>query len=169
MRDGKRYLGALLCLSVVCGSSVAGTTTAADVDPQTAAVPTPSAPDLSGRRHVGGASVYSEKLAGKEMADGSQLDPAGSAAASRTLPLGTRAKVTNLKTGQSAVVTIKDRGPYVRHRIVDLSPATASKIGISPEQGVATVAVAPIVVPLPGGKTKAGIAAGDTPSGDEHH
>jgi len=80
-------------------------------------------------------------------------------AASKTLPLGTIAKVTNLDNGKSAVVTIEDRGPYVDGRIVDLSPATADKIGISKGQGVAKVAVAPIAVPLPDGSTKLGVAA----------
>jgi len=51
--------------------------------------------------------------------------------------LGTTAKVTNLETGKSAVVTIQDRGPYVDGRIVDLSPATAQKIGITRRAGIA--------------------------------
>ena len=72
------------------------------------------------------------------------MDPHGDNAASRTLPLGTRARVTNLQTGQSALVTIRDRGPYVRGRIVDLSPATARLVGITPGEGLAKVEVAPI-------------------------
>lgn len=81
------------------------------------------------------------------MADGTRMDPRGDNAASRTLPLGTRARVTNLQTGQSAVVTIRDRGPYVRGRIVDLSPATARLVGITPKDGLAQVEVAPIELP----------------------
>jgi rare lipoprotein A len=57
------------------------------------------------------------------------------------------------------VVTIEDRGPYVRGRIVDLSPATADKIGLTPKVGVTTVAVAPIEVPLPDGSVKPGAGA----------
>lgn len=87
------------------------------------------------------------------------MKPQGNNAASKTLPLGTTAKVTNLETGQSAVVTIQDRGPYVKGRIVDLSPATAQKIGIEREDGVATVEVAPIAVPLPDGSVKPGVAS----------
>lgn len=87
------------------------------------------------------------------------MKPQGNNAASKTLPLGTTAKVTNVETGQSAVVTIQDRGPYVKGRIVDLSPATAQKIGIEREDGVATVEVAPIAVPLPDGSVKPGIAS----------
>ena len=100
------------------------------------------------------------------MADGVPMDPQGDNAASRTLPLGTTAKVTNVETGKTAIVTIEDRGPYVDGRLVDLSPATAKKIGITPHQGVAKVVVAPIAVPLPDGNVKVGAAAhepGDKP------
>ena len=61
----------------------------------------------------------------------------GNNAASRTLPLGTTAKITNLETGRSAVIVIRDRGPYVTGRAVDLSPATAQRIGLTRRQGLA--------------------------------
>jgi rare lipoprotein A len=75
------------------------------------------------------------------------MDPNDDNAASKTLPLGTQARVTNLETGRSATVTIEDRGPYAKGRIVDLSPATARKIGISPKEGVSKVEVAPTALP----------------------
>jgi rare lipoprotein A len=103
-------------------------------------------PDLSGRQRIGHASVYAGKLAGKKMADGTKMNPHSDNAASKTLPLGTTAKVTNLQTGQSAKVTIRDGGPYVPGRILDVSPSTARKIGITKHQGVAKVQVAPIAV-----------------------
>jgi rare lipoprotein A len=109
-------------------------------------------PDLSGRTRFGDASFYAKKFAGREMADGNKMDPHGDNAASKTLPLGTRAKVTNIDSGQSAVVTIQDRGPYVKGRIVDLSPTTAHKIGITPDSGLAKVAVTPISIPAPNAK-----------------
>ena len=93
------------------------------------------------------------------MADGAPMDPQGDNAASRTLPLGTTAKVTNVETGKTAIVTIEDRGPYVDGRLVDLSPGTAAKIGLTPRQGITKVVVAPIAVPRPDGKVKAGAAA----------
>jgi rare lipoprotein A len=99
--------------------------------------------------------------AGKKMADGTIMRPQSNSAASKTLPLGTTAKVTNLETGQTAVVTIRDRGPYIRGRIVDLSAATAKDIGIDHKNGVAKVEVAPIVVPLPDGGVKLGAAVTD--------
>lgn len=116
-------------------------------------------PDLSGRTRFGDASFYAKEFAGREMADGSKMDPLGDNAASKTLPLGTRARVTNITTGQSAVVTIQDRGPYVKGRIVDLSPSTARKIGITQDAGIAKVKVTPISLPLPNGSVKSGIEA----------
>jgi rare lipoprotein A len=88
------------------------------------------------------------------MANGAPMNPHGNNAASRTLPLGTVAKVTNIATGKSAIIKIEDRGPYIKGRIVDLSPATAHKIGISKRIGVAQVVVVPIALPLPGGQLK---------------
>jgi rare lipoprotein A len=123
---------------------------------QFATAPAKPQPDLSGRTRFGIASFYAKKFSGREMADGTQMDPQRDNAASRTLPLGTTAIVTNTETGQSAHVTIQDRGPYVTGRIVDLSSSTARKIGITQQMGVVTVTVAPISVPLPDGSTKPG-------------
>jgi rare lipoprotein A len=114
--------------------------------------------DRSGKKRVGKASFYAHMFAGRKMANGKIMDPQHNNAASRTLPLGTTAKVTNLETGKSAVVTIQDRGPYVNGRIVDLSPATARAIGITTRQGVAKVRVSPITVPQPNGETIYGAA-----------
>lgn len=99
------------------------------------------------RKQVGKASYYARKFAGRKMADGTRMDPKGDNAASKTLPLGTRARVTNLETGHSAEVTIRDRGPYGRGRIIDLSPATAEQIGLSREDGTASVEVVPLEIP----------------------
>ena len=98
-------------------------------------------------KQVGKASYYARKFAGRKMADGTRMDPKGDNAASKTLPLGTRARVTNLETGDSAEVTIRDRGPYVRGRIIDLSPATADQIGMTREDGIAPVEVVPLEIP----------------------
>ena len=124
--------------------------------PTTAPKPTP---DLSARKRVGKASFYARQFFGKTMANGAPMDPQGNNAASRTLPLGTTAKVTNVETGKTAVVRIEDRGPYVDGRVVDLSPGTAAKIGLTPRKGVTKVVVAPITVPLPDGSVKVGAAA----------
>jgi rare lipoprotein A len=105
--------------------------------------------DLSGLRRTGIASFYADSFAGKVMADGRRMNPRSTNAASRTLPLGTVARVTNLETHKSAVVMIQDRGPYVKGRIVDLSPSTARRIGITRKKGIAKVSVAPIALPPP--------------------
>ena len=124
-----------------------------------AASSAPGKLDRSGQKRVGKASFYARKFAGRKMADGTPMNPRDDNAASKTLPLGTTAKVTNLETGKSAVVTIQDRGPYVPGRIVDLSPSTAEQIGLSREEGIAKVEVVPIAVPLPDGGVKPGAGA----------
>lgn len=130
---------------------------AADADSKSAAAPSQPAEtrlDRSGRKRVGEASIYSEKFSGQTMADGNKMDPQDDNAASKTLPLGTRARVTNLETGESAEVTIQDRGPYVDGRIVDLSPATAKEIGLTKKEGVTQVEVVPLEVPMADGSVK---------------
>ena len=110
--------------------------------------------DRSGLKRVGIASFYAAKFAGRTMADGTPMRPQGDNAASKTLPLGTKALVTNLNTGRAAIVTIRDRGPYVQGRIVDLSPSTARKIGIDRRQGLARVEVVPLEFPLTDGSLR---------------
>lgn len=119
-----------------------------------AQTPTKTPLDLSGHKRVGKASFYASRYANRVMSDGSRMRPESNNAASLTLPLGTTARVTNLATGRSALVTIKDRGPYVRGRIIDLSPATAQRIGLQRRQGVTTVEVVPLTVPLADGTVK---------------
>jgi rare lipoprotein A len=153
-------LPALAALAALSG--LPATASDADQDSHTAREPSRETPtanpqlDTSGRARVGTASFYAKEFNGKKMADGTPMQPQGNNAASKTLPLGTTAMVTNLQTGRTAIVTIRDRGPYVKGRIVDLSPATARKIGLEPKQGLAKVEVAPLEVPLPGGRMKAG-------------
>ncbi|MDB5759201.1 MAG: hypothetical protein JWM30_2490 [Burkholderia sp.] len=93
------------------------------------------------------------------MADGSRMNPNANVAASKTLPLGTTAWVTNLENSKSEVVEIRDRGPYVRDRIVDVTPKVAEKLDMK-EDGVAPVVVQPIAVPQPDGSIKPGDGAG---------
>lgn len=108
--------------------------------------------DRSGQAQTGEASIYSDKFTDKTMADGTKMDPNDDNAASKTLPLGTKAKVTNLATGESTVVTIQDRGPHVKGRIIDLPPGKAEEIGLTLEEGVATVKVEPVKLPDPNAK-----------------
>lgn len=103
-------------------------------------------PDLSGAPRRGEASYYHERFAGQLMADGTPMDPKSNVAASRTLPLGTKARVKNLENGKIAVVEIRDRGPYIDGRIIDVSPSVAKRLDML-EQGVARVEVTPIELP----------------------
>jgi len=98
-------------------------------------------------KQVGKASVYSTSLQGRHMTNGERFNAASSDAASKTLPIGTKARVTDLETGKSAQVTIKDRGPVPRGRVVDLTPRTAREIGITRKEGIAPVAIEPTSVP----------------------
>lgn len=95
---------------------------------------------------VGAASYFGAELAGKTTATGAKAKPSALTAASRTLPLGARAKVTNLASGKSVKVTVADRGPYAKHRIVDVSAKAARKLGMK-TRGVARVKVTPLPQP----------------------
>lgn len=157
-------LALFVAASAVAASAAAWTDVACAEMSAQAPSAAPTAPpklDLSGRKRVGKASFYAQRFAGRKMADGNPMNPHDDNAASRTLPLGTIAKVTNLKTGQSAFVKIQDRGPYVKGRIVDLSPSTAQKIGITRTIGVAEVEVDPIALPLAEGRLRLGAATPD--------
>ena len=78
----------------------------------------------------GMASRYGRE-SGNRVACGGPLDENGLTAAHKTLPCGTRVRVTNKRNGQSVIVTINDRGPFVRGRVIDLTPAAAKTIGMS--------------------------------------
>jgi rare lipoprotein A len=75
------------------------------------------------------ASVYS--YAGGRSASGERASPGGLTAAHRTLPFGTLVRVTNRSNGRSVVVRINDRGPFVRGRVIDLTPTAAHELGFS--------------------------------------
>jgi peptidoglycan lytic transglycosylase len=79
---------------------------------------------------TGVASVYSTE-SGSKTTSGQKLNPAALTAAHRTLPLGSKVTVTNRSNGRSVVVTINDRGPFVRGRVIDVSPAAAQVLGFS--------------------------------------
>jgi rare lipoprotein A len=109
--------------------------------------------DHSGQKRIGMASYYGRQFSGRQMADGTPMKLASDNAASRTLPLGTTAQVMNLRDGKTATVTIRDRGPYAKGRIIDVSPRTAQQLGII-KAGVTQVEVTPLTVPQPNGTVK---------------
>jgi len=89
---------------------------------------------------VGVASFYAETLHGRPTASGERYDMQALTAAHPSLPFGSRVRVTNLSNGQSVVVRINDRGPFVEKRVIDLSYAAARKLGFI-DQGTTRVRV----------------------------
>jgi rare lipoprotein A len=95
---------------------------------------------------VGEASFYGPGFHGKKTATGEKFDQNEKTAAHPTLPLGTKATVTNLDNGTSVDVTINDRGPYVKGRDIDLSKGAAKELGMT-KDGVAPVKIEAEVIP----------------------
>jgi rare lipoprotein A len=95
----------------------------------------PSAPPSSGdiamsTQQRGRISMYGNDFAGRQTASGDLFDPKALTMAHRTLPFGTRVRVTNLENQRSVEVVVNDRGPFVSGRIADLSEAAARRIGM---------------------------------------
>jgi len=84
-------------------------------------------PVAEGSIQKGSASYYKS---GRRTANGERFNPGGMTAAHRTLPFGTRVQVVNQSNGQSVVVRINDRGPFIRGRVIDLSLAAGRQIGL---------------------------------------
>ena len=100
----------------------------------------------SDKRQIGEgeASFYGHEFAGNPTASGERFDPGALTAAHRTLPLGSRVRVTNADSGKSVVVRINDRGPFHEDRVIDLSFAAARSIGLI-SSGTAQVELALLV------------------------
>ncbi|WP_250535950.1 septal ring lytic transglycosylase RlpA family protein [Caballeronia sp. AZ10_KS36] len=94
-------------------------------------------------RQVGEASYYSRKFQGRRTASGERYDMHALTAAHRTLPLGSYVRVSNLSRTKSVVVRINDRGPFVKTRVIDLSFAAASVLGLQ-HAGRARVVLEPV-------------------------
>lgn len=88
----------------------------------------------------GRASFYADRFQGRPTASGEPYDSASLTAAHRSLPFGTKVKVTNLRNNKSVVVTINDRGPHHPNRIIDLSKAAAKKLNFI-DRGITRVRV----------------------------
>jgi len=99
----------------------------------------PAPPQIKGAE-VGWASWYGKDFHGRRTASGAVYDMYQLTAAHKTLPLGTAVMVTHLDNGKAVKVTINDRGPFIRGRIIDLSYAAAQALGMV-EEGVARVRV----------------------------
>ena len=91
-----------------------------------------------GYRSEGKASYYSNRHHGRRTASGERFDMHALTAAHKTLPFGTRVRVRSVHTGKEVVVRINDRGPYAHQRIIDLSHAAATALGVA-HRGVTEV------------------------------
>ena len=101
---------------------------------------------------TGEASRYAKSFQGKKTANGEKFDQKKLTAAHPALPLGTKAKVTNLENGKSVDVRINDRGPYVKGRDIDLSPSAAKELDIT-KHGIAPVKIEAQLPPTDESKT----------------
>lgn len=122
---------ALSVLALIAGASLAQSPqpAAGEAATQPAASAAPAAANAS--TEEGLAAVYSDRLAGHTTASGKKYDPNKLTAAHKTLPFGTRVKVTNSKNGRSVELRINDRGPHQPDRMLDISRRAARALGIS--------------------------------------
>ena len=93
----------------------------------------PQGQQIAGNRRLsfrGIASFYGRGFAGRPTATGEIFNPEAMTAAHRSLPFGTRVRVTNTRNGRSVVVRINDRGPFIRGRVIDISTGAARAIGM---------------------------------------
>jgi hypothetical protein len=124
-----------------CGGLARGQAHAADLSAVDEPPPTPvHAPTIHSNEWSakGLASWYGDKFHGRLTASGERYDKHALTAAHRTLPFGTLVRVRSARTGREVVVRINDRGPYARHRVIDLSSAAAAALGIK-GRGIASV------------------------------
>ena len=103
----------------------------------------PAAADSAMPAQVGHASWYGEDFASRLTASGQRFDPQKLTGAHRTLPFGSKVRVTNLRNGRSVLVTITDRGPFRSRREIDLSYSAARLLGMV-RVGVVDVLIEPL-------------------------
>lgn len=118
------FVPAILCVAG-CGSGSPRFTSKARPEPSPAEAATSS-------RIEGVASYYADEFNGRKTASGEVYDMNDMTAAHRTLPFGTKVKVTHLDTGRSVIVRINDRGPFKDDRVIDLSFGAARQLGLIP-------------------------------------
>ncbi|MBK1661531.1 septal ring lytic transglycosylase RlpA family protein [Paracraurococcus ruber] len=149
---------ALVCatlIMLVVVNTAQGQQPAAEGPPQASS----TGVDRSGRVLRGHATVFASHLAGQRMADRGRYEPDTSIAASSSLPLGSTARVTNLRNGQTALVRIRDGVPMANGRILNVSAKVAQFLGLR-RGGVFPLTVAPLAVPQSDGSIQLGAGTG---------
>lgn len=115
----------------------AGLVSCRAASPRKSAPARPAVSTTASGAHHGIASIYTDR----RTASGERFSASALTAAHKTLPLGSRARVTHMGNGRSVIVRINDRGPYIKGRVIDLTPAAAARLGFSRKQGLAKVKV----------------------------
>ena len=95
---------------------------------------------IARQTYYGKASWYGPKFHGRRTANGEIFNSYGLTAAHRSLPFGTKVRVTNLRNGRSVIVRINDRGPFIKGRVIDVSAGAAQKLNMV-GSGVANVQI----------------------------
>lgn len=108
-----------------------------------------NASTLYHKKQIGIASWYGGKFIGRKTASGQIFSSKKFTCAHKTLPLGTTLKVHSFDTNKEIIVVVNDRGPYVKNRVVDLSPIAANALGFGGNKGSGTnkVSITPIKIP----------------------
>jgi rare lipoprotein A len=159
MNNTERLIGstlatlALTCITLARAADANQPAAAASMPAAASPAPASAAPAASGAAETGLAAVYSDRLQGRKTASGERYDRNGLTAAHKTLPFGTRVKVTHIKNQKTVTVRINDRGPVQAGRILDLSPAAARALGIGAKGMGEVTAEAVGETPEPGNKT----------------
>ena len=122
-------LGAI-ALTLSAGSALAQAPAAAEAAPATADVAPAAAASAGAAGETGQLAWYGRKFAGRKTASGEAYNPEALTMAHKTLPFGTRVKITNTKNGKSVTVRVNDRGPTQADRVGDVSLAAARKLGM---------------------------------------
>ena len=132
-RKSAHLLAALMAAGLMtstAGRAVTPVVAAPVADEEVAPIAVEQESIVETAKHLGDgeASYYGRELAGNRTASGERFDPRALTAAHRTLPLGSKLRVTNKSNGKSVVVRVNDRGPFTRSRLIDISYAAAQEI-----------------------------------------
>ena len=120
--------GALTCCCVALMTTPSYAQDAPTAPPEETGHRSVARPKADPGRQTGNASFYAHHFSGRKTASGQLYDPDALTAAHRTLPMGTRLRVTNPKNDRSVIVTVNDRGRLPKGRVVDVSSAAADEL-----------------------------------------